>query len=223
VRFDYGWRRRRAALLPIEQEYASPKLAAAETLVRTGDRFGLLLALIELVEDADTLTVRGQPDISVKLLTFRDHFRDIMGSPQYREFEAGTRNAGSLLQLVSEHLRRDLGLAYDLATLGPARNFSSRENYLQQWHVPRGDGEPGSARGGSRRRPAAVVHTGTEILPPCRIRARPQIQSDSTRWRVQFSSRTLCGGSASTTVTDVFANIPGLSSGSSITRRRRAR
>ena len=52
VRFDHGWRMRSADLLPIERDYAARKLARARALFAAGDRYELLLALIELAEDA---------------------------------------------------------------------------------------------------------------------------------------------------------------------------
>jgi hypothetical protein len=132
VRFDQAYRRRAPGLLPIEREYASKKIARANALFRAGDRFGLLLALMELVEDAETLTVRGQPELPLELLAFRDHLRELQASPLYAEFEAGRRDWRAVLAVVSEHLRVDLGLAWELETLGPPRDLTHLESYLQR-------------------------------------------------------------------------------------------
>ena len=82
VRFDQAWRKRAPALLPIERDYATRKLLRAKSLLEAGQRFELLLALIELVEDAETLTVRDQSGFMLGLLTFRDHLRDTLDAPE---------------------------------------------------------------------------------------------------------------------------------------------
>ncbi len=132
VRFDQAWRKREPGLLPIEREYASRKLAHAKTLFQSGDRYELLLALMELVEDAETLTERGQPEFPVKMLAFRDHLREVLDSPLYADFKAGRREWRKVLRAVSGHLKSDLGLTYDLETLGPPRNLTHLQNYLDR-------------------------------------------------------------------------------------------
>jgi hypothetical protein len=135
VRFDHGWRMRSADLLPIERDYAARKLARARALFAVGDRYELLLALIELAEDAETLTVKGQPPYTLQLLAFRDHLRDVLKSPLYAEFTAGRVPWKTVLRSVSADAQRDLGTTYDFETLAPPRNLSHLENYLQraQW------------------------------------------------------------------------------------------
>lgn len=49
VRLDLGWRKREAGLFPVERDYAAMKLARASALAGQGDRYELLLALMELV------------------------------------------------------------------------------------------------------------------------------------------------------------------------------
>ncbi|MDF1552923.1 MAG: hypothetical protein P1P84_07665, partial [Deferrisomatales bacterium] len=132
VRFDQAWRSREAQLLPIEREYAAGKLARVKTLFAAGEQYELLLALMELVEDAETLTVRGQTEFSLQLLTFRDHLREVLRSPLYAEFEAGKQDGQAVLKMVSGHLQDDLGLTYDFETLGPPRNLTHLANYLQR-------------------------------------------------------------------------------------------
>jgi hypothetical protein len=132
IRLDQAWRKRQAELLPIELEYAARKLAQVKALYLAGAQYELLLALMELVEDAETLTVRDQPEFPLKLLTFRDHLREVLGSPLYAEFKAGKQDWRAVLKIVSGHLQADLGLAYDFETLGPPRNLTSLANYLQR-------------------------------------------------------------------------------------------
>jgi hypothetical protein len=132
IRFDAAYRRRATGLLPAERAYLERKLARVEALRRSGDRYELLLALVELTEDAETLTIRGQQDFVVKLLAFRDHLREVQGSPLMAEFNGGPAGAQEILAAVAGHLEQDLGLRWDLATLGPPRNFTDLENYLQR-------------------------------------------------------------------------------------------
>jgi hypothetical protein len=132
VRLDGGWRARSSGLLPIERAYAERKLARARALFAAGERYELLLLLMELVEDAETLTVRGQPEFSLGLLRFRDHLREVLASREFAGFAGTPQGAAAVLGLVSAHLKDDLGLDYDFATLGPARNLTNLENYLQR-------------------------------------------------------------------------------------------
>jgi hypothetical protein len=132
VRFDQAWRKREPQLLPIEREYARGKLARVKSLQQAGAQYELLLALMDLVEDAETLTVRDQPEFPLKLLTFRDHLREVLGSPLYAEYKSGTQDWRAVLKVVSSHLQADLGLAYDFETLGPPRNLTDLANYLQR-------------------------------------------------------------------------------------------
>jgi len=132
VRFDQAWRKRAPGLLPIERDYADRKLKRARGLYEAGDLYEFLLALMELVEDAETLTVRGQPDIALRLLALRDHLRDLLGSPLYADFETGVQDWRAILETVSLSIENDLGLTYDLAALGPPRNLTGLENYLQR-------------------------------------------------------------------------------------------
>jgi len=132
VRFDRAWRKRAPGLVAIERDYAARKLARAKALLEAGQRFELLLALIELVEDAETLSVLNQPDFSLKLLAFRDHLRDTLDSPVYAGFNAGTEDWRAVLRVVAKHLNSDLGLTYNLETLERPRDLTHLENYLQR-------------------------------------------------------------------------------------------
>lgn len=132
VRFDQAWQRRVGGLLPRERDYATERLTRVADLHRKGERYELLLALIELVEDAETLSLRDQPAMALGLLAFRDHLREVLVSELFRGFGAGTRGASEVLAEVSRHLRSDLGVQANLETLGPPRDLSHLENYLQR-------------------------------------------------------------------------------------------
>jgi hypothetical protein len=132
VRFDRAYRRREPALLPIERDYAARKLARLDALYRDGERYELLLALMDLVEDAETLSAPREPDFTLKLLVFRDHLRAVLGSPLFAEYVAGRQDWRAVLQVVSGDLKADLGLEYDFETLAPPRNLGHLQNYLDR-------------------------------------------------------------------------------------------
>lgn len=132
VRFDQDWRRRESGLLPLERDYAAQKLAHMSSLQQKGERYQLLLALIDGVEDAETLTERSQPEFPLKLLAFRDHLRSTLKSPVYEDFKAGKQPWQAVMKVVAGYLKSDLGLTYDFETLPPARNLTHLQNYLER-------------------------------------------------------------------------------------------
>lgn len=132
VRFDQAWREREEGLLPIEADYAKRKVARVKTLIDSGDKYEALLGLMGLVEDSETLTVRNQPEIELKLLMFRDHLRDELSSATYSDFNSGKQDWRPVLKDVSAYLKADLGMTYDFETLAPPRNLTNLENYLQR-------------------------------------------------------------------------------------------
>lgn len=132
VRFDQGWRKRETGLLPVESDYAKLKFARAGELFRAGEHYRLLLALMELTEDAETLTQSGQPEISLKILTFRDHLRSVLGSQLYSDFEKDKVSWKDVLKEVAKYINADLGMEYNFDTLGPSRNLTNLQNYLQR-------------------------------------------------------------------------------------------
>jgi hypothetical protein len=132
IRFDQDWRKREPELLPMEREYATQKLARMSSLQQQGERYELLLALIDGVEDAETLTERNQPAFPLKILVFRDHLRDTLKSPTYVEFKEGKQPWQAVMKVVAGYLQTDLGLTYDFETLPPPRNLTHLQNYLDR-------------------------------------------------------------------------------------------
>ena len=132
VRFDVAWRQREPLLLPIERSYAERKLSRARSLYDAGEMHELLLALIELVEDAETLTTRDQPELPLKLLVLRDDLREILGSVLYDQFKSGSQSWQAVLDVVSKRIQADVGLNYDFPKLSKPRNLTNLENYVQR-------------------------------------------------------------------------------------------
>jgi hypothetical protein len=132
VRFDKAWRKREPQLLPIEREYARQKLARMKRLKEEKQNYELCLALMDAVEDAETLSENGQPEFPLKLLLFRDHLREVLKSSAFSDFAAGKQDWRAVLNVVSSHLKADLGLAYNFETLAPPRNMTHLQNFLQR-------------------------------------------------------------------------------------------
>ncbi|MGE0108273.1 MAG: hypothetical protein AB7S81_00700 [Bdellovibrionales bacterium] len=132
VRLDRAWRFREPKLSTIERDYAVGKLKQAKTNFEDGKKYESLLLLIELTEDAETLTTRNQPTVALKFLVFRDHLRHLIESQLYVDFEKDKQDWRAVLKKVSAYLYEDLGVKYDFETLGPARNLTDIGNYLQR-------------------------------------------------------------------------------------------
>jgi hypothetical protein len=135
VRFDLAYHARLPQLTGIEQTYCHGKIEACNQLYAEGRSHDLLLELIGLVEDAETLTTRGQDAFVSKTLFFRDHLRDLLTSPQYTEFMTGRAAAPKILKIIERLLQEDLGLTVVLEKLGPPRDLTQLKNYLgrTQW------------------------------------------------------------------------------------------
>ncbi|MDR0645963.1 MAG: hypothetical protein LBG46_03060 [Elusimicrobiota bacterium] len=135
VHFDNAYRKRLSGASPVEKDYAQLKLSRVQEFYNNGNFYELLLALIELVEDAETLTMRNQPDIVLRLLVFRDHIRGILKSSLYAEFEAGKNSWLDVLKQLAVFSKDDLGLEYDFTDMKSTRNFANFRNYIErtQW------------------------------------------------------------------------------------------
>ena len=132
VRLQEAYRKREPDLLPLESEHAQRKLARCQALLHQGDRFELLLELIALVEDAETLRGTPSQERSIRFLRFRDHLRELLASPLFERYRKGEVSWQAILQAMERHLKGDLGLEYQLASLPPPRNLTHLQNYLQR-------------------------------------------------------------------------------------------
>ncbi len=132
VRFDLAYRARSSGLTPTEAGYVGSKLALCNQLCAEAKPYELLLELIALVEDAETLTTRGQDPFVAKTLFLRDHLRDLLLSPQYAEFEAGRVPVQQILKAMEGYLKQDMGVEIELEKLGPPRELGKLENYINR-------------------------------------------------------------------------------------------
>jgi hypothetical protein len=132
LRFSFDYEKREAGLTEVEKTYADKKMRACDSLYRTGDYYTLLLNLIALVEDAETLTTKGQSQFVAKTLFFRDDLRGLLTSPVYAQFEAGRIPSDRILDTISTLLDRDLSMKLDMKTLAPPRDYLRLENYVNR-------------------------------------------------------------------------------------------
>jgi len=132
VRLQEAYRKRQPTLLPLESEHAQRKLDRCKAMLQRGDRYELLLELIALVEDAETLRATPSLEGPIKLLRFRDHLRELLASPLYDRYRQGEATWQAVLQVMEKDLKMDLGLEYQLASLPPPRSLKHLQNYLQR-------------------------------------------------------------------------------------------
>lgn len=129
LRFSLAFALRRKGLTSDERAYAEGKLKRAAALWDRRELYSLLMLLIELTEDAETLTVKGQTPFVRGTLFFRDHLRDLRESGLFREYAAGRKPASSIFSEMSRLLETDLGLRLDVESLPPPRGLLEARNY----------------------------------------------------------------------------------------------
>lgn len=132
IRFDLAYRMRRNGLSETEKSYAQRKINSCDQLYAEGRNFEVLLELIGLVEDAETLTTRGQDPFVAKTLFFRDHLRELLVSSTFADYQMGHRPLDDILKEIEGYLKADLGMDLKLRTLGPPRDLKHLENYLSR-------------------------------------------------------------------------------------------
>ena len=132
LRFSLAYDARKNTLTGIEKRYASEKIEHCNNLYRKRDYYNILLNLITLVEDAETLTTKGQSEFVAKLLYFRDDLRSLLTSPHYQAFVNGSISYDKVLDRISELLDRDLAIKLDVKSLSPPRDFFKLENYADR-------------------------------------------------------------------------------------------
>lgn len=132
LRFSFAWERREPDLTEIEFEYAASKLAICDELFEEGRLYDLLLLLVGLVEDAETLSVTSQSNFIRQILFFRDHLQDTIVSEAFRSFEEGASTHEPVFEEIEHSLRSDLGIEIKLDELDSPRGFLDLQNYLDR-------------------------------------------------------------------------------------------
>lgn len=132
IRFSLAYAKRAPGLEPKEKAYGNAKMARCAALWKAGREYELLLELMGLTEDAETLTVKGQPAFVGQSLYLRDHLRQLLKSGVYKDYAAGKVPAAEVLKAMGEYLQEDMQLQLDLETLTPPRDFLELKNYADR-------------------------------------------------------------------------------------------
>jgi hypothetical protein len=132
IRFSLAYARRAPGLQPKEKEYVALKMARCAALWSAGSYYELLLGLMGLTEDAETLTVTGQPAFVAQSLYLRDHLRGLLESKLYKDYLAGRVPDAAVFAEMQKYLRGDMNLEADLANLEPPRDFLELKNYADR-------------------------------------------------------------------------------------------
>lgn len=132
LRFSLAYARRLPGLHPKEKEYAAGKIARCARLWAAGAYHDLLLDLMALTEDAETLTVKGQPDFVARSLYFRDHLRDLLASPLYADYQSGRQPVEAVVRVLERFLAEDMGVRAGLLDMGAPRDFLELRNYVDR-------------------------------------------------------------------------------------------
>ncbi|MCX5792750.1 MAG: hypothetical protein NTY45_11150 [Elusimicrobia bacterium] len=132
IRFSLAYAQRAPGLTPMEKAYSDSKIRRCAALWAAGSEYELLLDIMALTEDAETLTVNGQPDFVAHSLYFRDHLRELLDSKLYKDYTAGKVPSGEVFKVMGKYLREDMKMQMDLVTLAPPRDFLELKNYVDR-------------------------------------------------------------------------------------------
>lgn len=137
VRFSFAFELRKSKLTDIETNYVKTKLHDCEILFDSKDYHMLLLELISLVEDAETLTTTTQTDFVKNILYFRDNLKKLLVSKNYDSFKLGKNTYLDIFNMIESHLKTDLNISIQLSNLSSPRDLSNLKNYLDraEWQV----------------------------------------------------------------------------------------
>jgi len=132
LRFSFAYDRRKNQLTKIESDYVKKKLQECDILFEQKEYYEVLLHLISLVEDAETLTIKTQSDFIKKILYFRDSLKTLLVSKAFASFTLGQLSYLDIFKTIEHDLQSDLGISLDLKSLSPPRDFSNLKNYLDR-------------------------------------------------------------------------------------------
>lgn len=133
MRFTSAYRLRKAGLDSVEQKYSDDHVRTCDSLFKAGEYYVLLLNLIGLVEDAETLRYRDQQPFIQNILYYRDYLRDILASPAFNAFSLGQITRDSIVRLLESGLKDKLQLDVRLDTLPPPRNYLQFKSYRDRF------------------------------------------------------------------------------------------
>jgi len=132
VRLDLAFKLRKPTLTERERAYAEQKIRTCDGLAKANRWSDLLLELIALVEDGETLGTKEQQPLVARTLFIRDRLKGILVSPMYAEFTQGKRPVGEVLREIEKCLKEEANLDVKLDQLPPPRELTHLQNYLDR-------------------------------------------------------------------------------------------
>lgn len=132
VRFSIAYEKRRASLVPVEIEYLKRKTMLCRSLLEKGQLFSLLLEVISLTEDGETLFYKQQSPFIQKILFFREHLRELLMSESFKNFKGGKDDAEIIFKQIDQCITSDLSMNLRLENIKPPRDLLKLENYAER-------------------------------------------------------------------------------------------
>lgn len=132
TRFEIAYQLRKNDLTAVEMEYANRKILVCEQLFKEKKYYDLLLHVMALVEDAETLTSNNQPEIIQKLLLLRDDLQTILISKDFNSLKDGRAETQKAFSMIEPLLVKHLNMVAKLDSLESPRDLSKIENYFDR-------------------------------------------------------------------------------------------
>ena len=132
VRFLFAFEIRKNDITEIENTYVLKKISYCNELFTQKKYYDLLLNLISLVEDAETLTIRAQSEFIKDILYFRDNLKKLLVSEKFTSFSQGQISYLEIYKEIERNLKSDLDISLELNSLSPPRDFTNLKNYLDR-------------------------------------------------------------------------------------------
>lgn len=132
IRFSLAFDLRKNNLNEMEQAYANDKISYCKSLYEKNDLYNLLLNLISITEDAETLTTQNQSKFVQQTLYFRDDLRKLLTSPLYTDFTQNKIGHAEIFAEIEKHITEEFGTKIKLAELKPPRDLTNLDNYVDR-------------------------------------------------------------------------------------------
>jgi hypothetical protein len=131
-RFSLAYALREKSLSNAEKENITRQIIECNNLFARDRYYDLLLQLMSMVEDVETLNGHEQPEFVHRLPLFRDHLKELLVSDLFRQFENGSISHEAIFDRIEQHLKTDLNITLTIDSLEAARDFSKLENYIDR-------------------------------------------------------------------------------------------
>jgi hypothetical protein len=132
LRFLYAYNIRRDSLTTSDIEYFEQQITSCNDLYNQNNYHDLLLNLVRMVEEIETLDATHQDQFVRNLPLFRSHLRSILTSPEFKRFRRDSASYQIIFAEIEKHLHQDLGINLKIDSLERPRDFSKAENYIER-------------------------------------------------------------------------------------------